>query len=84
MGQIEGNVFAEAALGPNAPCSSRRSACGSSALERPRSACLAVKRLQRLAIEVEVAVNASEHVIEGDVFGLLAVLKVGSSVGPNW
>jgi hypothetical protein len=27
---------------------------------------------------------ASSHVIEGDVFGLLAVLKVGSSVGPNW
>jgi hypothetical protein len=26
----------------------------------------------------------SEHVIEGDVFGLPAVLKVGSSVGPNW
>jgi uncharacterized protein (DUF1810 family) len=47
------------------------------------SAYLAVKRLRRLAIEVEVAVNASEHVIDGDVFGLLAALKVGSQRRTN-
>ena len=84
MGQIEGNVFAEAALGPNAPAVADDQHADHQLWIDRRSAYLAVKRLQRLAIGVEVAVNASEHVIEGDVFGLLAVLKVGSSVGPNW
>ena len=67
MGQIEGNVFAEAALGPNAHAvADDQHADHQLGIDRGR-AHLAVKRLQRLAeiIQVEVAVNAPEHVIGG-------------------
>jgi hypothetical protein len=51
------------------PRSSRRSACGSLSLNRPRVTHLAVRRLQRLVevIQIEVAVNAPRHVIGRNV-----------------
>ena len=77
IGQIEVNLFAKAALGPNAHAvADDQHADHQRRIDRG-SAHLAVKRLQRLAqiSKVQVTVDAPEQVVGGDMLVEAEIIK---------
>ena len=80
IGQIEVNLVAKAALGPNAHAVADDQHADHQLRINRGSAHLAVKRLQRLAevIQIEVAVNAPKHVVGRDVVIEAKIVKQAS------